>query len=115
VAADRLRCCAAVVSPTYVPDLVNACLDLAVDGASGIWHLANAGVCSWGELARAAAAAGRLPPAEIDEVPPHAMDWTAPRPAYSALTSLYGAMLPPLEDALVRYHDDRARYLGGRS
>jgi dTDP-4-dehydrorhamnose reductase len=31
----------ASVSPTYVPDLVTTMLDLLVDGASGVWHLAN--------------------------------------------------------------------------
>lgn len=31
------------VSPTYVPDLVHACLDLLIDGESGLWHLANEG------------------------------------------------------------------------
>jgi dTDP-4-dehydrorhamnose reductase len=29
------------VSPTYVPDLVNACLDLLIDKECGIWHLTN--------------------------------------------------------------------------
>ena len=32
-----------VISPTYVPDLVNAALDLLLDGESGIWHLSNDG------------------------------------------------------------------------
>ncbi len=30
-----------IVSPTYVPDLVNASLDLLIDGETGLWHLAN--------------------------------------------------------------------------
>ena len=37
----------AIVSPTYVPDLVNRALDLLIDGAAGVWHLANAGALSW--------------------------------------------------------------------
>src|SRR3712207_8890966 len=40
-----------VVSPTYVPDLVNACLDLLIDEESGVWHLANSGALTWAELA----------------------------------------------------------------
>ena len=32
-----------VVSPTYVPDLVHATLDLLLDGETGLWHLANDG------------------------------------------------------------------------
>ena len=35
------------ISPTYVPDLVNAALDLLIDGETGIWHLANRGAVSW--------------------------------------------------------------------
>ena len=40
-----------VVSPTYVPDLVHATLDLLLDDARGIWHLANPGAVTWSELA----------------------------------------------------------------
>jgi dTDP-4-dehydrorhamnose reductase len=42
------------VSPTYVPDLVNTALDLLLDEAAGVWHVANAGACTWAELAYAA-------------------------------------------------------------
>jgi dTDP-4-dehydrorhamnose reductase len=42
----------AVVSPTYVPDLANASLDLLIDEGSGIWHLTNGGAITWAELAR---------------------------------------------------------------
>jgi dTDP-4-dehydrorhamnose reductase len=43
------------VSPTYVPDLVHACLDLLIDGEAGIWHLTNGAAMSWADLARRAA------------------------------------------------------------
>lgn len=33
----------AIVSPTYVPDLVHASLDLLIDGEFGLWNLANKG------------------------------------------------------------------------
>jgi dTDP-4-dehydrorhamnose reductase len=49
-----------VVSPTYVPDLVNAALDLLIDGEQGLWHLVNDGSLSWAELVRRAAAVGQL-------------------------------------------------------
>ena len=48
------------VSPTYLPDLVHAALDLLLDGETGIWHLTNQGAISWHELARQAAAAARI-------------------------------------------------------
>ena len=55
VASDRT-----IVSPTYVPDLVHATLDLLLDGERGIWHLTNQGAISWHELAREAAFAAHL-------------------------------------------------------
>ncbi|MEX0712941.1 MAG: sugar nucleotide-binding protein, partial [Pirellulales bacterium] len=45
-----------IVSPTYVPDLVHACLDLLIDAESGVWHLANQGETTWAGFARRAAA-----------------------------------------------------------
>ena len=36
-----------VISPTYVPDLTHAALDLLIDGEGGLWHLANQGAVSW--------------------------------------------------------------------
>jgi dTDP-4-dehydrorhamnose reductase len=41
-----------IVSPTYVPDLVHATLDLLLDEESGIWHLSNEGALSWHDFAR---------------------------------------------------------------
>ena len=41
-----------LISPTYTPDLVNATLDLLIDGEAGVWHLANRGAVSWAEFAR---------------------------------------------------------------
>jgi dTDP-4-dehydrorhamnose reductase len=56
------------VSPTYVPDLVHACLDLAIDGEAGIWHLANAGGVSWAELALKAADAAGVDASRLEAV-----------------------------------------------
>jgi dTDP-4-dehydrorhamnose reductase len=41
-----------IVSPTYVPDLVHATLDLLLDEEKGIWHLSNEGALSWHDFAR---------------------------------------------------------------
>jgi dTDP-4-dehydrorhamnose reductase len=51
-----------VVSPTYVPDLVNATLDLLIDRETGVWHLANEGATSWAEFGRKVAQATELDP-----------------------------------------------------
>src|SRR5204863_9380686 len=76
-----------VVSPTFVPDLVNASLDLLIDGESGIWHLANDGVLTWAELARAAATRAGLDPSLVSACPGHKLARAAHRPRYSALSS----------------------------
>jgi dTDP-4-dehydrorhamnose reductase len=97
----------AVVSPTYVPDLVDHALDLMIDGAAGVWHVANSGALSWLAFARMAAAAGGFDPEAI-EACDLAASAAAPRPSYSVLRSERGVVLPPLEDSLSRYVRDRA-------
>jgi dTDP-4-dehydrorhamnose reductase len=98
----------AIVSPTYVPDLVNRALDLAIDGAAGLWHLANAGSVSWLDFARMAAVAARLNPDAIRDGHTAESDRRAARPPYSVLGSEHGATLPPLEESLLRFVRDRA-------
>lgn len=101
----------AVVSPTYVTDLVHASLDLLVDDACGVWHLANVGACSWYELAcEAAEQAGfdRSVRTRIAACGARDIGWTAPRPSYSALASERATLLPSLDDALQRHLRARA-------
>jgi dTDP-4-dehydrorhamnose reductase len=86
-----------VITPTYVPDLVNASLDLLIDGETGIWHLANQGAVSWGELARLVAERGRFDP---DRVVLHGIDRVR---TSTALGSARGFMLPTLDSALDRF------------
>jgi dTDP-4-dehydrorhamnose reductase len=82
-----------IVSPTYVPDLVHAALDLLLDDEKGIWHLTNQGAVSWHELAcqvadRAKLDTGRIVVAD-DETP-----------ADTSLTSKRGLLLRSLDRAL---------------
>ncbi|HYD29484.1 MAG TPA: sugar nucleotide-binding protein, partial [Azospirillaceae bacterium] len=103
-ARRSLRAAADVtVSPTYVPDLVHACLDLLIDGESGLWHLASMGAVSWADLAREAATRAGLNAKLVEAVPSSALGWTARRPVYSVLGSGRGALMPGLDDALGRY------------
>jgi dTDP-4-dehydrorhamnose reductase len=88
------------VSPTYVPDLVHATLDLLIDYASGVWHLANEGAITWYEFARAAAARRGFNPDRIAPTDTARMWTPALRPAFSALSSLRGQLLRPLDAAL---------------
>jgi dTDP-4-dehydrorhamnose reductase len=92
-----------IVSPTYVPDLVHVCLDLLVDGESGIWHLANAGAVTWADLALAACERAGIDPSRLESRPASHLNLTAPRPAYSAIASRRGLLMPSLEDAIGRH------------
>ena len=89
-----------VVSPTYVPDLVDATLDLLIDQEGGIWHLTNEGAVTWFEFARAAARACGAPSDLIEPASAADLGWPAPRPAYSALGSVRGRMMRSTEEAL---------------
>ena len=99
------------VSPTYVPDLVNVALDLLIDGADGIWHLANEGDVSWSELARKAASALGYSNDLVEDCSTEELGLAAVRPAYSVLGTDHGQRLPALEDALARFGAERARHL----
>lgn len=98
----------AYVSPTYVPELANACLDLLIDGERGLWHLANAGAVTWAEFARLAARRAGLDASLVVGRPTRELGLAARRPAYSALASERGALLRPLEEALECYVRERA-------
>jgi dTDP-4-dehydrorhamnose reductase len=56
----------AVVSPTYVPDLVQCCLDLLLDEEHGCWHVANVGALRWHELAEEVARRAGLSAALVE-------------------------------------------------
>ena len=88
-----------VVSPTYVPDLVQSALDLLVDGETGIWHLTNQGAISWHQLAREIADMGRLDRSRISIADDD-------EPADTSLTSDRGILLRPLEEARSAFVED---------
>ncbi|HXH52166.1 MAG TPA: family 1 glycosylhydrolase [Sphingomicrobium sp.] len=100
VASDRT-----IVSPTYVPDLVQATLDLLLDEERGLWHLTNQGAVSWHELAcevadRAKLGRNRIRAAEDDEK------------TDTSLTSSRGLLLRPLDQAIGEFAD-RLHTIGG--
>jgi dTDP-4-dehydrorhamnose reductase len=86
------------VSPTYVPDLCHAVLDLLIDGETGIRHVANQGRISWFDFARRVAEGAGFDPASIEAAP-------APEPGLTALDSLWGPLLRPFDAALDEYLD----------
>ena len=94
------------ISPTYVPDLVHACLDLLVDGESGVWHLTNGEPVTWAELALRAANAGTVDAGALRPCSSARLGWAARRPRYSALGSAKAFAMPKLDDALARFVRD---------
>lgn len=92
-----------IVTPTYVPDLTMASLDLLIDGETGIWHLTNEDALSWADFARRIAQACGHDPALVDAVPHFSFRWAAARPVNAALASVRGALMRPLESSLAHF------------
>lgn len=92
-----------VVSPTYVPDLVNACLDLLIDRETGIWHLTNDQPITWADLALRAAALAEVDCSNLQCCTSQHLGYIAKRPSYSAMNSQRAPLMPSLESALSRY------------
>ncbi len=97
------------ISPTYVPDLVHATLDLLIDREIGLWHLANGGAVTWFEFARMAAERSGRNVDRIQGVASHRVCGPAVRPRFSALASGRGQLLRPLDAALDAYLEDLPR------
>jgi dTDP-4-dehydrorhamnose reductase len=92
-----------VISPTYVPDLVDRTLDLLLDGETGLRHVANPGAVSWAEFARRLARALALDESLVVERPAAWFGWPAARPPRAALATEFGGALPSLDAAIARY------------
>ncbi|HYJ31539.1 MAG TPA: family 1 glycosylhydrolase [Allosphingosinicella sp.] len=97
-------CARTFVSPTFVPDLCHATLDLLIDGEKGLWHLANQGAVSWHEFARRVAQAAGFDPDLISEA-------NGPRQSATILSSSRGALLRPLDEAIADYVRDVAHLI----
>jgi dTDP-4-dehydrorhamnose reductase len=96
-----------VLSPTFTADLARKTKQLIEHDARGLFHLTNAGECSWFDFAQKAfeiaGVKGRMEPIDTGQ-----MKQRARRPSYSALeTSRLGAVgLNPMrswEEALSDY------------
>jgi dTDP-4-dehydrorhamnose reductase len=99
IAAERsLRLPAeAVCSPTYLPDLAHAALDLLIDGEKGIWHLANDGAVSWYDWAREVAHSAGLDARLV--LRDHGGGVVAP----AALASERGQLMPSVASGVGRF------------
>ncbi|HLN74582.1 MAG TPA: family 1 glycosylhydrolase [Prolixibacteraceae bacterium] len=92
-----------VMSPAYIPDIVNTALDLLIDGESGIWHLSNQQEVTYYQFARLALEIAGLNENIISAVPSSSLEYTALRPSYSVLESSAGITLPLLTSALTNF------------
>jgi dTDP-4-dehydrorhamnose reductase len=98
-------------SPTYAADLAGALLRLVEAGGSGIYHVANAGIATWWDVARAAVDAWGHPELPIAKVTTAEFPRPAPRPAWSVLdggrAERLGVQMRPWREALQAYlHSD---------
>jgi dTDP-4-dehydrorhamnose reductase len=91
------------VSPTHVPDLVDAVLDLLIDGETGLRHLANHGATTWAQFASQLAAAVDLDPGLVRGVPAATFAGAATRPASSSLGTERSLVMPTLDCAVGRF------------
>jgi dTDP-4-dehydrorhamnose reductase len=102
---ERVRAASDILfSPTYLPDLVDAALDLLIDGEKAVWHLAHPDAAlTPAEFLREAADQAQLDTGLIEGVPIWSLHRRALRPRTRALRSERGQLLPPLGSALGRY------------
>lgn len=96
--ADRIG------SPTYVPHLAARLLPLLLAGRFGTYHLVGPEPSSWFDVLTRAKRLGGLR-GEVVPQEAHSLGLAAPRPRYSAMTSLFADEigidpLPPLDSAL---------------
>ena len=95
-------------SPTWTGHLSSALLDLAALDATGVFHTAGGGRCSWHELTvelyRQAGLATR-----VDETTAAEFARPAPRPAWSVLASERDETprLPPWQEGVAAYLNER--------
>jgi dTDP-4-dehydrorhamnose reductase len=92
-----------VVSPTYLPDLCQAVLDLVIDAETGLWHLTHGEAMSWAGFGGALAEALDLDPGLIRPTPAAEMGWCARRPARAPLQTERGPRLPALSQAIQQF------------
>lgn len=92
-----------VLSPAYIPDIVNTVLDLLIDGESGIRHLSSQEEISWFDFVHRALQIAGINGKIISPVPSSSMKFNAMRPDYSVLRSSCGITLPASDSALNSY------------
>jgi dTDP-4-dehydrorhamnose reductase len=90
------------VNPTYARDLAHGIAEIVSSGIYGVYHVANAGSCSWYEFARGIFDLAGLD-VEVEPVPSSEYPMPAARPANGVLSSTGGTELRHWQQALTEY------------
>ncbi len=99
-----------VVSPAYLPDLINTALDLLIDKEKGIWHISGPDVVSYFDIAEMAISFAGISNIKLHPIPSIKIVAHAKRPAFTALRSASGIVLPGIEESVVKYISEIANY-----
>ncbi|MCS6852634.1 MAG: dTDP-4-dehydrorhamnose reductase, partial [Gemmataceae bacterium] len=105
-----------VCTPSYTVDVARATAALISTGRYGLYHLTNAGECSWFEFAGTIFELAGVR-ADLSAINSHAYGAPARRPSYSVLShaAYEGLGLPPLRpwrEALASYLEERRSRAG---
>jgi dTDP-4-dehydrorhamnose reductase len=92
-----------VMTPTYVPDLVNTALDLLIDEAQGIWHISNQHALSWYEWAVMVTERAGYSTEQIIPVQSGDLKFPARRPQFAAIQSERGNLMNSFDSAIDRF------------
>ncbi len=92
-----------IISPTYIPDLVNQVLDLLIDNESGIWHLSGPDEMSHFNFIQLALNLANKNNNHLIALPFEKLNYNAERPSYSVLKSSQGIQLPAIQTSLIHY------------
>jgi dTDP-4-dehydrorhamnose reductase len=101
------------ISPTYARDLAEGIAGIAEAGRYGLYHLTNAGSCSWYEFTREIFRLGGIE-AEVIPIPSSEYPMPAARPANGVLSSLGSFELRHWQEALTDYLGREAALSGAR-
>lgn len=92
------------ISPAYLPEVIHHSLDLLLDKAYGIWHLANVGEVSWAEFARKLAHQAGIERTGVEDWYRMQQEKSLRQPAFStALTSDKAILMSDLDEAIANY------------
>ncbi len=84
------------ISPAHLPEVLDHCLDLLIDGEAGVWHLTHQESLSCAEFVRLVARTAGLNFSLVEGKPAGDFTWQSQRPRLSALATERGALLKPI-------------------